>query len=73
MVRREAFFNKIRDLGYAYKTTKNRVTIWRKTGSTHFISVPKADLLEDLYVRSALRQAGEPEADIRSFIASHSV
>ncbi len=73
MIRREAFINKIRDLGYAYKDTKKRVTIWRKKNSTHFISLPHTELLEDWYVMSVLRQAGEAEAAVLSFIGSHRV
>lgn len=73
MVHRDAFINKIRDLGYAYKDNKKRVSIWRKTGGTHFISLPHTKLLEDWYVMSVLRQAGESEAACRSFIGSHSI
>ncbi len=73
MVRRDALINKIRAIGYAYKDTKKRISLWRKTGGTHFISLPHTELLEDSYVMSVLRQAGESEAAIRSFIGSHSV
>ncbi len=72
MVRRESFINKIREMRYVYKSTQKRTFLYRKIGGTHYISVPKADLLDDVFVASALRQAGEPEERIRSFIGSQS-
>jgi hypothetical protein len=70
MVRRETFINKIRTLQYHYKSKQKRTFLYRKTGGTHYISVPMADLLEDAFVASALRQAGLSEAEIQSFLAS---
>ena len=70
MVRRESFINKIRSLNYTYKSQQKRTYLWRKVGGTHYISVPMADLLEDEFVASALRQAGCPEDEIRSFLMS---
>ena len=70
MVPRESFINKIRELNYTYKSTQKRTYIWRKKGGTHFISVPMAELLEDEFVFTALKQAGESDASIRAFIAS---
>jgi hypothetical protein len=70
MVRRESFINKIRTLGYSYKDQQKRTYLYRKVGGTHYISVPMADFLEDEFVMSALRQAGEAQEAIQSFIAS---
>jgi hypothetical protein len=70
MVPREHFVNKIRSLGYKYKTQHKRTYLYRKTNGTHFIPVPKSDLLEDEYVISALRQAGLADEDIKAFLAS---
>jgi hypothetical protein len=70
MVRRESFINKIRTLGYTYKTQQKRTYLWRQSGTTNYMSVPMSDWLEDEYVRSALRQAGCSKEDIKSFIAS---
>ena len=69
MVRRESFINKIRELKYSYKSQQKRTYLYRKTGGTHYISVPMADLLEDEYVMSTLRQAGCNENEIRAFLA----
>jgi hypothetical protein len=69
MVRREQFINKIRSLKYAYKGQQKRTYLYRKTGGTHYISVPMADLLEDEFVSSALRQAGEPSDSVKAFLA----
>jgi hypothetical protein len=70
MVRRESFINKIRELGYKYKTQQKRTYLYRQSGTTNYISVPMADWLEDEYIQNALRQAGCPKADIQSFLAS---
>lgn len=70
MVRREAFINKIRELRYTYKTQQLRTQLWRKRGGTHVMFVPSCDLLEDDYVTGALRQAGVPDPDIKSFLAA---
>lgn len=42
--------------------------IWRKPGTTHYISIPKSDLLDDEFVHSTLRQAGCQEAEIQAFL-----
>ena len=55
MVRRENFVNKIRELGYSYKSQQKRTYLYRRTNGTHYISVPMTDLLEDEYVTSTLR------------------
>ena len=72
MVRRQTFINKIRSLGYSYKSQQKRTYLYRKAGGTHYISVPMADLLEDEFVTSALRQAGAPEDEIQSFLECYS-
>ena len=69
MVRRESFINKIRELKYSYKSQQKRTYLYRKTGGTHYISVPMADLLEDEYVMSTLRQAGCNDNEIRAFLS----
>ena len=70
MVRRESFINKIRTLGYTYKTQQKRTYLWRQSGTTNYMSVPMSDWLEDEYVWNALRHAGCSKEDIESFIAS---
>jgi hypothetical protein len=70
VVRRETFINKIRELGYTYKRRQKRTYLWRRRGGTELIFVPMADLLEDEYVTSALRQAGCADDDIKAFIAA---
>lgn len=70
MIRRQTYINKIRELGYTYKTHRKRTQLWRKVGGTHFIPVPKCDLLELSFVKSTLRQASLTAKEIESFIAS---
>jgi hypothetical protein len=54
------------------KRQQKKPYLWRKAGGTHYISVPKADLLEDEFVASALRQAGVLEDEIEAFLATYS-
>jgi hypothetical protein len=70
MVRREAFINKIRELHYHYKKQQAHTQLWKKKGTTDRMFVPLAQLLEDDYVMGALRQAGIPDQEIKSFLAS---
>lgn len=70
MVRRDNFISKIRELKYSYKDQQKRTYLYRKTGGTHYISVPMADLLTDEYVTSTLRQAGCNDEEIRNFLTA---
>jgi len=68
MIRREAFINKIRELNYTFKLQQKRTYLWRKINGTHYIPVPKADLLEDEFVKNSLRQAGLSDPEIQAFL-----
>lgn len=70
MTRRQTFISKIRELGYEYKTTQKRTYLYRRHGTTDYISVPMADLLVDEFVNHALRQAGLTETEVREFLAA---
>ncbi|HLZ40619.1 MAG TPA: hypothetical protein VKQ11_06650 [Candidatus Sulfotelmatobacter sp.] len=70
MVRRETFINKIRELGYHYKSQQAHTQLWKKSGTTGRMFVPLAKLLEDDYVTGALRQSGESDAAIKTFLAA---
>lgn len=70
MIRREAFMNKIREIGFTYKTQQKRTTLWRQSGTTNYVSMPMKDWLEDEYVRYELRKGGCSQQDIDSFLAS---
>jgi len=54
----------------AFKSRQKRTDLWRKKGGTHYISVPLADLLEEEFVVSSLRQAGCISEKIKTFITS---
>lgn len=68
MVSRTAYINKIRELGYRYKSQQKRTQLYRKTGGTHCIFVPMCDLLDDDFVGSTLCQAGLTREQARAFI-----
>ena len=70
MVHRDTFINKIRLLDYYYKSQQKHTQLYRKKGGTHRIFVPLANLLEDDFVVSSLRQAGVNEPEIQSFLSA---
>ena len=70
IVRRQTFINKIRALGYAYKSQQKRTMLYRRKGSTQYISVPRPELLEDAFVKNTLRQSGVSTDEIEQFLKS---
>lgn len=69
MVHRDSYINKIRELGYVYKSQQKRTQLYRKKGGTHRIFVPLCQLLEDEFIMCTLRQAGLNDEDIKTFMA----
>jgi hypothetical protein len=70
MVRKSAFINKIRELGYSYKQQQARTHMYRKDGGTHCIFVRMKEFLTEDFVKGALAQAGLSDEEIRLFIAA---
>lgn len=70
MIHRDHYINKIRELNYKFKERKKRISLWRKQGGTHYISIPHTDLLEEEFVISTLNQAGCSKEEIQTFISS---
>jgi hypothetical protein len=69
MVRREAFLNKIRELGYSYKSQQAKTQLFKKKGGTHRMFIRVTDLLEDDFVMGSLRQAGLSDQEIKQFLS----
>jgi len=70
MIRKTAFVNKIRELGYRHKSQQARTHMYRKDGGTHCIFVRDKNLLSEDFVKGALGQAGMADKQIRAFIAT---
>ncbi len=66
MIPKQQFINKLRKIGYTYKTTLKRVDLYRR--GTHFIPVRRNDNLSEEFCVSSLRQALCTEEEIRDFI-----
>ena len=64
MISRKLFVNKLRELGYQFKEQLHFQERYRLKGGTHIIHVPRTDKLEDDYVRSTLKQAGQSKDQI---------
>ena len=71
MIRRTTFINKIRELGFTFKREQRRTQLWRKSGTTDCISVPTKDLLDEVYVKSSLFQAGLSKDEVDAFFAAN--
>lgn len=67
---RDHFINKIRELGYRYKTQAKRVSIWKKGGDPHRVMLPTWEELPDDWCRSTLLQCGCTEEEIEDFLRS---
>lgn len=71
MIPREAFINKLRDLGYSYKSRQKRTDLYRKQGGTEIVFVTFKKMLAEGYVRSVLQQVGCEDADIETFVMTY--
>ena len=67
-VKTKCFVNKLRDLGYVFKEQLHYQSRYRLKGGTHIIHVPRRDDLDEVYVRSTLKQAGQTTAQIGQFL-----
>jgi hypothetical protein len=70
MVPRQSFINKLRELGYYYKSKQKRTELWRKTGGTHRMFIPLNNMLLDETVASLLAQAGCGSDEIQKFLVA---
>jgi hypothetical protein len=68
MIPRNAFINKIRELGYVFKEQQRRTFLWRKKNSHRYIAIPKADLLDEEFVTTYLAREGLSSEEIQRFI-----
>ena len=70
MIQRHRLIDEIRKRGFTYRTETQRTQIYKQPGNTHRIAVPRSQLLEEVVVRSTLRQAGYSPTEIESFVES---
>ena len=68
MISKKHFVNKLKELGYVFKEQLHYQDRYRLKGGTHIIHVPRRDRLDELYVRSTLKQAGQTKDQIEQFI-----
>ena len=70
MIAKKRFVHKLRELGYDFKEQLHYQERYRLGGGTHIIHVPRRDQLEEAFVSSALKQAGQTKDQIEQFIAA---
>lgn len=68
MLKREQLENKLRELGYTYKTETKRTRIFRRGTLRAFI--PRRRMVSEMAAWSILRQCGADEDEIAEFIRS---
>jgi hypothetical protein len=68
VISKRRFVNKLIKLGYKFKEQLHYQERYRLKGGTHIIHVPRRDQLDEVYVRSVLKQAGQSPAEIEQFI-----
>ena len=68
MISKRHFVNKLKELGYSFKEQLHYQERYRLKGGTHIIHVPRRNTLEETYVRSTLKQAGQTKEQIEQFI-----
>ena len=68
MISKRHFVNKLKELGYGFKEQLHFQDRYRLKGGTHIIHVPRRDELNEFYVRSTLKQAGQTKSQIDSFV-----
>jgi hypothetical protein len=71
VIRREHFFNKLREIGYKYKREGDRAFLYKRPNDPSYVAVPRSDFLDDAYVRATLLRAGCSVTDVETFIAGH--
>ena len=71
MIKRKRFLSEIRELGYSFKKRRKRTELYRKSGTTDYIHLPRTALLHETYVRHTLRFAGLSDEQIRNFISEN--
>ncbi len=71
MIKRKRFLYKIRKLGYSFKKSQKRTELYRKSGTTDYIHLPKSALLHEMYVRHTLKFSGLSDEEIRKFISEN--
>jgi hypothetical protein len=69
MVSNDAVTKILRKLKFRYKTTTDRMVVWKQAGSTKRVLVRRNQGHDEDYVRVLLRQAGMNPTEIESFIA----
>ena len=72
MVSRNAFINRLRELGYSYKDQTDKMQLWRRSRDAHMVWIRrKEDPLSAEYARQVLRQCGCSDAEIENFISTY--
>ncbi len=68
MISKRHFVNKLKEIGYRFKEQLHYQERYRLEGGTHIIHVPRRNHLDEAYVRSTLKQAGQTKQQIEAFV-----
>lgn len=59
---------RLRDAGYRFKRQADRVQIYKESGSTRRVNVPRRDFVTDNDARAILRNAGLTDGQVEKFL-----
>jgi hypothetical protein len=71
VVRHDALLNKLRELGYRYKTQKLRTELYKRPGNPNYAVLPRKELLDEANVKEVLAFTGMTAQQIKTFIDEH--
>lgn len=69
MIRREAFCNKLRELGFSFKRQADRVCLYRRSSDGARAAVPRRDQIDETYARRELLKNGCSAEEVEAFIS----
>jgi len=73
VISKRRFVHKLHKLGYEFKEQLHFQDRYRLHGGTHVIHVPRKDELDEVFVCSTLKQAGQTKIQIEEFLGDASV
>jgi len=67
-VPRDRLLNKLRELGFSFRSNAEHADFWRRSSDSVRVTVPRKQLVDEEAVRVILRHAGERAAAIEAFL-----
>lgn len=69
-VSREQVLNRLREANYTFNRKGKRDELWKKRGTTDYVSLPVNAVYPEPFIRSLFQNAGLTETQINQFLAA---